>query len=84
MIDLLGVVFRYIKKSSQFENIFAAFIIKTLDDFIYFLSLKQSEISFAERKMSNESSLKIKNVTVFGGGQMGSGIAHVSWQFLIQ
>lgn len=28
--------------------------------------------------MSQESSVNIKNVTIFGGGQMGSGIAHVS------
>ncbi|KAJ6648748.1 hypothetical protein Bhyg_03979, partial [Pseudolycoriella hygida] len=26
--------------------------------------------------MSKEGSLSVKNVTIFGGGQMGSGIAH--------
>lgn len=32
--------------------------------------------------MSGESSLSIKNVTIFGGGQMGSGIAHVSFDLI--
>lgn len=33
-------------------------------------------------KMSRESGLSIKNVTIFGGGQMGSGIAHVSFDLI--
>ncbi|KAJ6643502.1 Hydroxyacyl-coenzyme A dehydrogenase, mitochondrial [Pseudolycoriella hygida] len=35
-------------------------------------------VSEGKTKMSKEGSLSVKNVTIFGGGQMGSGIAHVN------